>query len=130
MTDHDDTTGRLPTHRTPEQKIEDLKHYAETADKALARQQRHAESQDRWIESLKADVKAARSTQHRLMEEIHSLHMEYRGSEECETCGGRGTVTEMVHANYPSRTNEWEPAEVPEEVECEDCLGTGKSWLT
>jgi len=120
---NDTTEGRLPTHRTPEQQIEDLTHYAETADKALERKCRR-------IEHLQARVKDHRSTQHRLMEEIKSLHMEYRGSEECETCGGNGTVTEMVHANYPSRTNEWEPAEVPEEVECEDCMGTGSEWIS
>ena len=121
MTD-DDTTGRLPTERSLEQQIEDLTHYAETADKALERKQRH-------IESLQATVKEQRSDNERLMEEIQCLHMEYV-REDCDGCGGSCEIDDVEVMNYPSAHDPYQPAEKAVRVPCPDCMGTGKEWMT
>jgi DnaJ-class molecular chaperone len=63
-----------------------------------------------------------------LMDQIKSLHLEYV-KDDCDTCLGSGEVDDTALSDYPSRLNEYEPAEVVVRVVCEDCRGTGKEWI-
>ena len=79
------------------------------------------------IEGLDRQLKAADALCETFLEEIKDLHREYQ-PDDCKGCGGTGTVMDTVLCDYPSRLDPMVPAEKQVEIDCEDCLGTGKEW--
>ena len=78
---------------------------------------------------LNKELKTLRDVSEDYLNEIRAIHYAYLKID-CDTCDGVGTVREYHTCNYPSSWDPMIPAELMETVECEDCLGTGKEWVS
>ena len=83
----------------------------------------------RRVEVLDKELRKLRTERDVFLVEIRELHYKYLKTD-CDTCDGDGTVLEARTCDYPSSHDEWISAERMEVVECEDCVGTGKEWMS
>ena len=84
---------------------------------------------DKLVKSLDEKLRNLWRERDDFLTEIRELHYSYLKTN-CDTCDGKGTVEEAVTCNYPSSHDSMIPAERMEVVECDDCIGTGKEWMS